>query len=422
MRRPWTNCPRPPQHRPKSCPPPSSAATAAGSERPAYELADIVRAYGATYRRTHDVLPVQSLALRAIARCRTAALGGHVEACDACSARRVAYNSCRNRHCPKCQGRARAKWVAAQQALLLPIEYFHVVFTLPHTLNALARVNPRRVYALLFHAAATTLQCFARDPRHLGAELGVTAVLHTWGQNLSQHLHVHCVVTGGGLSADGQRWVRTRRGFLFPVRALSKVFRGKFVAGLRQLRARQLLHFAGDSAALTDEHVWTDWLRALRVTAWVVYAKPPFGGPERVLKYLGRYTHRIAISNQRLVSIGDGIVRFCWKDYAHHNQVRVMALPAAEFLRRFLLHVVPSAFMRIRHFGLLANRHRAAKLARCRALLEPTTPGKVDACDRPGASDDGSPSATAAPQLCPVCGGGPLRIVEILRPLRGIPP
>jgi hypothetical protein len=403
-------------------PAPSSAATAAGSERPACELADIVRAYGPAYRRTHAVWPAQGVALRAIERCRTAALGGHVEACDACSTRRIAYNSCRNRHCPKCQVSARAKWVAAQQALLLPIEYFHVVFTLPHALNALVRVNARRLYALLFHAAAATLQCFARDPRHLGAELGITAVLHTWGQNLSQHVHLHCVVSGGGLSADGQRWVSARRGFLFPVRALSKVFRGKFLTGLRYLRAQGLLHFAGDSAALADETVWADWLRTLRATDWIVYAKPPFGGPDRVLKYLGRYTHRIAIANQRLVSIDNGVVCFRWKDYAHHNQVKIMALPAEEFLRRLLLHVVPSGFMRIRHFGLLANRHRAAKLARCRALLEPPAQVELEAGERLGTSAAASPSPTPAPQVCPVCGGGPLRIVEIFGPRPGIPP
>jgi hypothetical protein len=305
--------------------------------------------------------------------------------------------------------------------LLLPIEYFHVVFTLPHALNALARVNPRRVYALLFRAAAATLQCFARDPRHLGAELGVTAVLHTWGQNLSQHVHVHCVVTGGGLSADGQRWVSARPGFLFPVRALSKVFRGKFLAGLRQLRRRGRLHLAGDSAALADEAVWTDWLRTLCATDWVVYAKPPFGGPDRVLKYLGRYTHRIAISNQRLVSIDNGVVCFRWKDYAHHNQEKVMSLPVEEFLRRFLLHVVPSGFMRIRHFGLLANRGRAVKLARCRAILDSAAALAVNVVDTAEPSVDAKPSA-AAPQLCPICGAGPLRIIEILGPIRGIPP
>lgn len=402
---------------------PSSLATATESKRPAHELADIVRAYGAAYRRTHVVTPAQGMALRAIEQCRTATLGGHVEGCDACGARRVAYNSCRNRHCPKCQASARAKWVAAQQSLLLPIEYFHVVFTLPHALNAIARVNQRRIYALLFRTAAATLQCFARDPRHLGAELGVTAVLHTWGQNLSQHVHLHCVVTGGGLSADGQRWVSARQGFLFPVRALSKVFRGKFLAGLRKLRARGLLLFAGDSATLADEQVWMAWIRALGATEWVVYAKPPFGGPERVLKYLGRYTHRIAIVNQRIISIDDDVVCFRWKDYADHNRVKAMALSAEEFLRRFLLHVVPSGFMRIRHFGLLANRHRAIKLTRCRTLLDPATPTEPDSfndtADRTLAP---TLSTTTEPQICPVCGGGPLRIVELLTPLRGIPP
>jgi hypothetical protein len=234
-------------------------------------------------------------------------------------------------------------------------------------------------------------------------------------------VHVHCLVTGGGLTLDGQRWISTRAGFLFPVRALSKVFRGKFLAGLRQLRAQQALRFAGKSAPLADEHCWSSWLHDLRTRDWVVYAKPPFGGPERVLKYLSRYTHRIAIANHRLVSIEDGVVRFRWRDYAHHNQVKVMALPATEFLRRFLLHVVPSGFMRIRHFGLLANRNRTAKLARCRSLLAPPPEAAVDRCD--GAAPSGEASASAdEPKRCPVCGAGPLRIIEILAPLRGVPP
>jgi len=398
---------------------PSSAVTAAAGEPARHEVADIVHAYGAAYRLRHGVSPVQAVALGAIERCRTAALGGHVEACDACGARQIAYNSCRNRHCPKCQGAARAKWLAAQHAALLPVEYFHIVFTLPHALNALLRVNPRRLYALLFRAAAATLQSFARDPRHLGAELGITAVLHTWGQNLAQHVHVHCVVTGGGLSPDGQHWVSARAGFLFPVRALSQVFRGKFLAGLCQLRARNVLRFAGHSAPLAGEHAWSVWLRELRTTDWVVYAKPPFGGPERVLKYLSRYPHRVAIANHRIVSIEDGVVCFRWRDYAHHNQVKVMALPAEEFLRRFLLHVVPSGFVRIRHFGVLANRHRVAKLARCRRLLTPTR--EVDPCDS-AAPSAGASGSVAEPKHCPVCGGGPLRIIEILAPLRGVPP
>jgi hypothetical protein len=400
---------------------PSSAATAAAAERAGYEVADIVRAHGDAYRRTYVVSPTQAVALHAIARCRTAALGGHVEACEACGARQVAYNSCRNRNCPKCQGGERAKWLAAQHAALLPVEYFHIVFTLPRALNALVRVNPRRLYALLFRAAAATLQCFAHDPRHLGAELGVTAVLHTWGQNLSQHVHVHCVVTGGGLTPDGQHWVSARPGFLFPVRALSTVFRGKFLAGLRQLRARNALRFAGATAPLAGDHAWRAWLRELRTRNWVVYAKPPFGGPERVLKYLSRYTHRIAIANHRLVSIADGVVRFLWRDYAHHSHVKVMALPAEEFLRRFLLHVVPSGFVRIRHFGLLANRHRTAKLARCRRLLVPPPEVEFDPCDSAAPSGEASDSA-AEPKRCPVCGGGPIRIIEMLAPVRGVPP
>ena len=400
---------------------PSSAVTAAAGEPARHEVADIVRAHGDAYQRTYAVSPAQAVALRAIARCRTAALGGHVQACAACGARQVAYNSCRNRSCPKCQGGQQAQWLAAQQAALLPVEYFHLVFTLPHALNALVRVNPRRLYALLFHAAAATLQSFAHDPHHLGAELGVTAVLHTWGQNLSQHVHVHCVVTGGGLSPDGQQWVSARAGFLFPVRALSKVFRGKFLAGLCQLRARNALRFAGHSAPLAGEPAWSAWLRELRTTDWVVYAKPPFGGPERVLKYLSRYTHRVAIANHRIVSIEDGVVCFRWRDYAHHNQVKVMALPAEEFLRRFLLHVVPSGFVRIRHFGLLANRHRAAKLARCRRLLAPSPAPDPIPCTSDGPCGELGAS-TVEPKRCPVCGGGPLRIIERLAPVRGVPP
>src|SRR5881396_1452143 len=260
-------------------PSPSSGATTAGGERPRYEVADIVRAYGAVYQRTHGVSAAQAVVLRALTRCRTAALGGHIEACEACGTRRIAYNSCRNRHCPKCQGGARTKWLAAEQAVLLPVEYFHVVFTLPHELNALTRVNPRPLYSLLFRAAAATLQTFARDPTHLGAELGVTAVLHTWGQTLTQHVHVHCVVTGGGLTPDGRRWVGSRPRFLFPVRALSQVFRGKFLAGLRRLRAHDALRFAGNSLALADPATWTAWLALLRTRNWLVYAKPPSAAP-----------------------------------------------------------------------------------------------------------------------------------------------
>jgi len=398
---------------------PSSATTTAGGARPRYEVADVVRAVGAAYRGTHAVSADQARVLGALVRCRTAALGGHVEACDACGTRRVAYNSCRNRHCPKCQGGAQAQWLAAQQALLLPVPYFHVVFTLPHELNALVRVNPRRLYALLFRAAAATLQTFARDPTHLGAELGVTAVLHTWGQTLTQHVHVHCIVTGGGLSPDGRRWVRTRPRFLFPVRALSHVFRGKFLAGVQRLHAHDALTFAGDSAALVDPPTWTAWLATLRTRAWLVYAKPPFGGPARVLKYLSRYTHRVAISNARLVFVGDEVVRFHWTDYADRHRLKLLSLPPTEFLRRFLLHVVPARFHRMRHFGLLANRQRAAKLTQCRALL-PAPPEPPTPTDAPAPPPASSPSL--APPRCPACGSGSLRIVETLAPQRGVPP
>jgi len=361
--------------------------------------------------------------LRALAQCRTAALGGHVEVCEACGTERVCYDSCRNRHCPKCQGAARAKWLAAEQALLLPVPYFHLVFTLPHALNPLIRVNQRTLYHLLFRAATQTLQEFAQDPKHLGAELGITAVLHTWGQTLTEHVHVHCVVTGGGLSPDGTQWRAGRRRFLFAVKALSQVFRGKYVAGLARLRAQHRLTFAGESAPLMADGAWTTFLHQLHAPAWVVYAKPPWGSPEQVLKYLSRYTHRVAIANSRLVSVGDGVVRFRYKDYATGGTTKVMALQAEEFLRRFLLHVVPPGFVRIRHYGLLANRTRQEKLTRCRQLLAVVAaaatavlpPNTRDLLAAAGAAD-------AAPPRCPVCGGGPLRILERLAPHRGIPP
>jgi hypothetical protein len=400
---------------------PSSEQTTAGEQRPPFEVADVVRAYADEFLRTHPTSPVQRQALRAITRCRTARLGGHVEGCDACGHKRVAYNSCRNRNCPKCQGMARAKWMAAEQAMLLPVDYFHVVFTLPHALNALIRVNQRELYALLFRAAASTLLTFARDPKHLGGEPAITMVLHTWGQNLSEHVHVHCVVSGGGLSADASRWSSVRRrGFLFPVLAMSKVFRAKYLASLARLRKRSELRFTGQCADLAESAKWDSLLSTLQKTKWVVYAKPPFGGPERVLKYLSRYTHRVAISNRRLLFVGDGVVRFDWKDYADHNVHKEMTLPAAEFLRRFFLHVVPRGFMRIRHYGILANRHRKQKLARSRELLGVTAiivsepPIETPVTNTHSEDlDDNDTQQLLAP--CPIC-GAQMRIVEILNP------
>jgi len=380
------------------------------------ELADVVHAHGAAYRATHRLTRGQHRALRAIGACRTAALGGHTEACDHCGALRIAYNSCRNRHCPKCQTLAKERWLAARRAELLPVEYFHVVFTLPHLLNPLAQGNPRVCYTLLFQAARETLVTFGDDPRHLGGEVGGLAILHTWGQTLEQHLHLHCLVPGGALARDRSRWLPAKRGFLFPVRALARVFRGKYLAALQQAFARGELRFAGSVAGLTEPPAFGQFLATLRASDWVVYAKPPFAGPAQVLEYLGRYTHRVALSNDRLVRVDGDHVRFRWKDSVHGNRIKTMTLPVEEFLRRFLLHVLPGGFVRIRHFGFLANRGRTAKLARCRALLGQAPPppaGPVESV------------VTLMQRLtgvdltrCPVCCVGRLRIIATFRPGR----
>ncbi len=385
-----------------------------GSRGARVELADIVRAHGTAYQRAHALCRAQRRAVRAIATCRTAALGGHRAVCTTCGAERLTYNSCRNRHCPKCQRVATERWLAARRREVLPIPYFHVVFTLPHTLNPLAQSHPRLLYRLLFQAAASTLTRFGRDPRHLGGDLGVTAVLHTWGQTLTQHIHVHCVVTGGALTPDGTRWIPARPDFLFPVRALAKVFRGRYLASLRRAFDQGDLHLTSGLARLAEPAAFAAWLEELRAQAWVVYCKPPFAGPEHVLAYLGRYTHRVAISNDRLVAVAASGVRFRWRDYADADRVKVMELEVDEFLRRFLLHIVPSGFVRIRHFGLLANRHRAAKLAQCRALLaEPP----AAAVDRPESVRDLMLRITGLDiERCPVCHQG------LLQPMERLPP
>jgi hypothetical protein len=331
------------------------------SSRAELELADVVRVHG--NKLGDDLRPEQRRVLRAIANCRTAALGGHVQRCDHCHHRLIAYNSCRNRHCPKCQASACARWMQDRAAELLPVEYFHVVFTLPDDFNALALSNPRVAYGVLFEAVAQTLLEVAANPKHLGARIGFLCILHTWGQNLCLHPHVHCILPGGGISLDGSRWVSCRAGFFLPVRVLSRVFRGKFIDLLKRARS------AGKLIGVNDDLAFERMLNASVRHDWVVYAKPPFGGPQQVLKYLSRYTHRIAISNRRLVSMDDQSVTFRWKDYAHHNRPRTMKLEASEFLRRFLLHVVPRSFVRIRHYGLLANRHRGDTLDRCRQLI-----------------------------------------------------
>ena len=356
----------------------------ADAARVKVELAEVFARHGAAYQATHRLVPVQSRAIAAIQACRTEALGGHVERCNACGTLRYHYHSCRNRHCPKCQTLAKERWLAARRAELLPVPYFHLVFTLPHELNPLAQANPRALYGLLFQAVSDTLIEFGANPRWLGGQIAATLVLHTWGQNLSQHLHIHALVAAGALHPDG-RWVTSRRGFLFPVTALSPVFRGKFLAGLKRLFRTNTLKLAASSAPRTERTVQPQMLRKLREKPWVVYAKRPFAGPEQVLDYLGRYTHRVAISNHRLVSCNDTEVRFRYKDYAHGNQRKVLALEPTEFIRRFLMHVLPQRFMRIRHYGILANRAKREKLAHARHALdqpsvaEPRPPESVEA-------------------------------------------
>jgi hypothetical protein len=340
--------------------------------RPALEVADIFGRCGLRYRHTHaDTLSrAQRRTMSAIELCRTAALGGHVEQCDTCGHQRIAYDSCRNRHCPKCQSFARAKWIERRRAELLPaVEYFHVVFTLPEAVATIAYQNKKLVYDILFRASAETMRTIASDPKHLGAEIGFITVLHTWGQNLLHHPHVHCVVPGGGIAPDGEHWIACRPGFFLPVRVLSRLFRRLFLDQLRRAFAAGALRFVGHLEPLRDAWTFGEWLAPAARTEWVVYAKPPFGGAEHVLDYLGRYTHRVAISNDRLLSFDGESVRFRWKDYRHQSRHSTMALTAHEFIRRFLLHVLPDGFKRIRSYGWLANRHRAARLATCWRLL-----------------------------------------------------
>jgi Putative transposase/Transposase zinc-binding domain len=339
--------------------------------RPTLEVADIVRRTGNSFweqQQSHLAWPHRKV-LDAIVRCRTAALGGHLDKCVSCGHLAISFNSCRNRHCPKCQGNARAKWLAARSAELLPVPYFHVVFTLPHSLSALVLQNKRLLYDLLYRTSAATMLELARDPKHLGADIGFLGVLHTWGQNLEHHPHVHYIVPAGGLSLDGSRWIDSSRRFFLPVHALSRLFRGKFVAGLEQLFAQGKMQFHGSQQYRTAPGCFPSFLRQLFRQDWVVYAKPPFGGAEHVLNYLARYTHRVAISNHRLVAFENDRVSFRWRDYAHGGKKKVMTVSAHEFLRRFLLHVLPGGLVRIRHFGLFANRRRCAALERCRSLL-----------------------------------------------------
>jgi hypothetical protein len=372
--------------------------------RPTLEVADIFRRHGAVFRDHHGAHlgRIERRVMAVIEACRTSTLGGHVEQCGDCGLVRCAYNSCRNRHCPKCQGLARAEWLEARQAELLPVPYFHVVFTLPMAAAEIAFQNKRVLYAILFRAAVEAMRHVAADPRHLGAEIGAIAVLHSWGQTMTYHPHLHCIVPAGGLSPDQARWVACRPGFLLPVRILSRRFREIFVAQLRAAFVTGELRFSGALAALAEPATFAERLAALLAVEWVVYAKPPFAGPEPVLAYLSRYTHRVAIANSRLTRLSGGEVEFTWKDYRDSGKTKVMALSADEFIRRFLLHTVPDGFHRIRHIGFMANGHRTEKLALCRTLLAAPTPKPAEA----ESYRDRTQRLTGhALDICPDCGG-----------------
>jgi hypothetical protein len=388
--------------------------------RLALEVADIFRAHGPAWREAqHDHLSLGQLkVMSAIEQCRTAALGGHVLYCPACEHQDIAYNSCRNRHCPKCQASAAKRWLEARQADLLPVEYYHVVFTLPAPISAIAYYNKSVIYGLLFEIAAETLRTIAADPKHLGAQIGATLVLHTWGSALTHHPHVHGIVPGGGLSLDGERWISCKTGFFLSVRVLSRLFRRRFLEELNNAHAAGQLRFFGEYVHLLDSSAFADWVAPLKKCEWVVYAKRPFAGPEAVLAYLSRYTHRVAIANSRLISLDEHGVTFRWKDYRAKGKVRhkTMTLTTDEFIRRFLLHILPSGFHRIRHYGLLANAGRCEHLAQVRALLNVVQEPTETHADSP--DDDIQPTF-----VCPDCGAAMI-IIEILPryPLIRAPP
>lgn len=387
-------------------------------ERPKLEVADVFRRYGKAYRQQHgaSMSMAQRRVMTAIEVCRTAVLGGHLERCDQCGYERNAFNSCRDRHCPKCQSLARAQWIEDRQSELLECPYFHVVFTVPEEIGAIAYQNKEVAYGILFQATADTLKTIAADPQHLGAEIGFFAVLHSWGQTLQFHPHLHCVVPGGGLSPDGQRWISCRPNFFLPVRVLSRLFRRLFLEALQAAFDSGKLQFFHALEALRDRHTFVQLLERMKSCEWVVYAKRPFAGPQQVLDYVGRYTHRVAISNNRLLDIEDGHVTFQWKDYRDRDQVKTMTLPADEFIRRFLLHVLPDGFQRIRYFGFLANRYRKAKLEQCRRLLGMVT--AVDLSDAPAAAKDYRERyeelTGVSLHQCPQCRQGRMLVIEIL--------
>jgi hypothetical protein len=385
-------------------------------DRPRFEVADLFRCYGADYRQKHgaSMSVAQRRVMTAIELCRTAVLGGHLEQCDHCGHQRNAYNSCANRHCPKCQSLARARWLEDRHSELLHTQYFHVVFTVPEEISAIAYHNKRQVYGILFRAAAETLRTIAADPKHLGAQIGFFAVLHTWGSNLLHHPHLHCVVSGGGLSADGSQWICCRNGFFLSVRVLSRLFRRLFLEQLCNAFDAGNLEFFSSLESLRNPSAFRNYLAPLREVEWVIYAKRPFAGPEQVLDYVGRYTHRVAISNNRLLDIAEGKVSFCYKDYRHEAQQKTMTLQAEEFIRRFLLHVLPEGFQRIRYYGFLANPYRQQKLARCRDLLGTSQPEPAASKVNKDYRDRYEELTGSTLWQCPVCHQGRMLMIEIL--------
>jgi len=385
--------------------------------QPQLEMADVLHLYGEAFRQQHaaSLSTAQRRVMTAIELCRTAALGGHVEPCDSCGQQRVFYNSCRNRHCPKCQSLARAQWIENRLAEILDCQYFHVVFTIPAEIAALAYQNKEVVYGILFRTSAETLRTIAADPRHLGAEIGFFSVLHTWGQNLLHHPHVHCVVAGGGLAPDGQHWVACKPGFFLPVRVLSRLFRRLFLENLQRAFDSGQLQFFATLQSLRDPLAFARYLVPCATPEWVVYAKPPFAGPQQVLDYVGRYTHRVAISNNRLLALENGSVTFRWKDYRHSSQPKTMTLTADEFLRRFLLHVLPDGLQRIRYYGFLGNRYRAQKLTRCRQLLGMAAPPENSGAPQ-DYRDRYERLTGSSLRECPSCGQGRMVLVDTVEP------
>ncbi len=387
--------------------------------KPDLEVANIFREYGETYRQKFgtSMSPAQLQVMHAIEICRTAVLGGHVDQCDHCGHQVISYNSCRNRHCPKCQSLAKAEWLEARRTELLPVGYYHVVFTIPENLNSVVLQNKCAIYNILFKAVSQTLLTIAADPKHLGAKIGFTTILHTWGQNLMFHPHLHCVVPGGGLSVYKQKWIWCRKKFFLPVRVLSCLFRNRFLDLLMKAYDNGTLQFHNNIAHLGDGNNFKQFLKKNRKKVWVVYAKPPFGGPEKVMDYLGRYTHRIAISNHRLISLENGKVSFIWRDYRQGNKQRIMILDTEEFMRRFLLHALPSGFVRIRYYGFLCNRYRTHNLELCRKLLDVSENENCKVYQPLYWKERYEIVTGKSVDRCPLCGKGQLITIQHIRPI-----